>query len=125
MAEELFVQRELQASPNIPYETEVKRMTDVTLIIKAILIPPVKAQTEDIGTEKITRRMSMDMDAESLPHIISNDDKRVVNRLANVLFSFSKVIDDAENAGTSRINKVRLILKNRANIFFPLAEATE
>ncbi len=103
----------------------VIRTTDVTLNINVKLIPPVNAQTDAIGSEKITRKTSMDIDAASLPNIISNGDISVVKRLVNVLFSFSKVIDVAENAGTSRRISVRFIEKKRANIFFALFDATE
>jgi hypothetical protein len=89
------------------------------------LIPPVSAQREEIGRENNTNIIRMDTDAESLPIIISEGVIRVVNREAKVLFSFSNVIDDAENAGTSSRRSVRFILKKRANIFLPLAEATE
>jgi hypothetical protein len=48
-----------------------------------------------------------------------------VKSAEKVWFSFSKVTEDAEKAGTSRIIRVIFALKNRAKIFRPLADATE
>ena len=90
-----------------------------------MLIPPVSAHVDDIGSENKTRKTSIEIDAISLPHIISRGESRVVKREAKVLFSRSKVMEEAENAGTNRINNVRLVLKNNAKRFRPLADATE
>ena len=95
------------------------------LIMKAKLIPPVKAHVAEIGMEKNTRQTKMEIEAISLPHIISIGVSKVVNKLEKVLFSRSKVIDEAEKAGTRRIRRVRLVLKKSENKVLPLAEARE
>lgn len=90
-----------------------------------MLIPPVKEHVAEIGIENNTRHTRMEIEAINLPHMISIGESKVVNKLENVLFSRSKVIEEAENAGTSRINKVRLVLKKIENKVLPLAEAME
>ena len=122
---ELFVATELHANPTKPYEIAATRMTDDTCNINLTLIPPVNAHAELIGSENNTRRIKIDIDATSFPHIISNGESNVVKSAEKVWFSFSKVTEDAEKAGTSRIIRVIFALKNRAKIFRPLADATE
>lgn len=62
----------------------VTRRIIVTFIIKVILIPPVKAQAEEIGKENNTSSIKIEIEAMSFPIIISKGDKRVVNRLEKV-----------------------------------------
>jgi hypothetical protein len=102
-----------------------KKITRIIFSSKILLIPPVIEHIAAIGTEKATVKMIRSIDAASLPNNISKGVSNVTKSPANVLFSFSELIDAAENDGAMRNISSKFMLKKIEKIFFPSDETTE
>ena len=100
-------------------------MTLIILSIRRKLTPPVKAHADAIGNDKIGSKIKIKIEENSFPDAIFRGDSNVENNAANVLFSFSYVIDVAENAGTNKITSVKFTLKNIEKICLLPSAATD